>query len=94
MSTKKQKNTSAARFIDRALELPSGTVSGGSTIILHSDCEVIVDGCRGVISCTDQEIKVNVGHRSLKITGDRLMIKSLTDREIIVAGCINGVEFG
>jgi len=90
MSTKKQK---AARFLDRALELPVGTVSGGATIILHSDREVIVDGCRGVISCSEEEIKLNIGNRAVLTKGKHLMIKSLTDREIMIAGHISGIEF-
>lgn len=93
MSTKKQKAASAARFLDRALELPTGTVGGGATVILHSDREVIVDGCRGVISCSEEEIKLNIGNRALLIKGRGLMIKYLTDREITLAGVIVGVEF-
>lgn len=93
MSTKRQKAMDAARFIDRALELPVGTVSGGATVILHSDREVTVDGCRGVISCSEDYIKLNIGNRAVGITGRNLMIKTLTDREIIIAGCILGLEF-
>lgn len=93
MSTKRQKAANAALFIDRALELPVGTISGGATLILHSDREVIVDGCRGVISCSEDMIKVNIGNRAVCITGRSLMIKSLTDREIIIAGCILSIEF-
>ena len=93
MSTKKQKAASAARFLDRALELPVGTVSGRATVILHSDREVIVDGCRGVISCSEEEIKLNIGNRGLVTKGRGLMIKNLTDREITIAGCIASIEF-
>ena len=93
MSTKKQKAASAARFLDRALELPVGTVSGGATVILHSDREVIVDGCRGVISRSEEEIKLNIGNRGLVTKGRGLMIKNLTDREITIAGCFASIEF-
>ena len=93
MSTKKQKSASAARFLDRALELPAGTVSGGATIIMHSDREVIVDGCRGVLSCSEEEIKLNIGNRGLLTKGRNLMIKNLTDREITIAGRITSIEF-
>ena len=93
MSTKKQKNDTAARFLDRALELPVGTVSGGATVILHANREVVVDGCRGVIACSEEELKLNVGNKALLIKGRGLMIKYLTDREITVAGLIVGVEF-
>ena len=93
MSTKRQKAASAARFIDRALELPVGTVSGGATVTVHSDREVTVDGCRGVISCSEDYIKLNIGNRAVGISGRSLMIKSLTDREIIIVGCILSVEY-
>ncbi len=90
MSTKKGKNL---EFIDRALDLPTGTVGGGATVILHSDREVIVDGCRSVISCSEEEIKLNVGNRGLLIKGRGLIIKVLTDREITLSGSITALEF-
>ncbi len=93
MSTKRQKAATAARFIDRALELPVGTVSGGANITLCSDREVTVDGCRGVISCSEDYIKLSLGGRAVGIAGRTLTIKSLTEREIIIFGCIRSVEF-
>ncbi len=93
MSTKRQKVADTARFIDRALELPVGTVSGGATVIMNSDREVTVDGCRGVITCSEDYIKLNIGSRAVGISGRNLMIKSLTDREIMIVGCILSVEF-
>lgn len=80
-------------LIDRALELPIGTTSGDANIILYSDREAMVDGCRGVISCSEDAIKVNIGKRAVCFTGRNLMIKSLTEREIIISGCILNVEF-
>lgn len=93
MSTKRQKAASAARFIDRALELPVGTVSGGGVITVNSDREVTVDGCRGVISCSEDYIKLSLGSRAVGISGRTLTIKSLTEREVIIVGCIRSVEF-
>ncbi len=90
MSTKKRKDLG---FIDRALDLPTGTVGGGATVILHSDREVIVDGCRSVISCSEEDIKLNIGNRSLVIRGKGLVIKVLTDREITLSGHIGAIEF-
>ncbi len=93
MSTKRQKAASAARFIDRALELPVGTVGGDAVVSIHSDREVTVDGCRGVITCSEDYIKLSLSNRAVGIRGRSLMIKSLSEREIIIVGCILSVEF-
>ncbi len=93
MSTKRQKAASAARFIDRALELPVGTVSGGANISLNSDREVTVDGCYGIIACSEDYIKLSLGGKSVGISGNILTIKSLTEREVIIVGRIKSVEF-
>ncbi len=90
MSTKRHR---AASFIDRALEIPPGTFSGGATITLNSDSEVTVDGCRGVISCSEDYIKLSLGNKSLGVSGRLLTIKSLTEREVVIIGIISSVEF-
>ncbi len=83
----------AARFMDRALELPVGTISGGASLTLNSDRELTVDGCRGVISCSEDYIKLSIGSRAVGVSGRVLTIKSLTEREVIIVGCIKSVEF-
>lgn len=94
MSTKKEKAAEAAQFIDRALELPAGTIGGGAIITLHTNREVSVDGCRGVIVCSAETIKLNIGGGTVSFLGKNLMIKSLTDKEAVLAGQIQRVEFG
>ena len=45
MAKNKAKLQNAARQLDRALELPAGTLSGGAHIELNSNREAVIDGC-------------------------------------------------
>ena len=93
MSDKKQKVSRAARKLDRVLELPAGALSGGAHIEINSNREVVIDGCRGIIDYSEESVRINVGNGSVTFSGKNLMIKTLTDKEAVIAGCISAVEF-
>ncbi len=93
MSAKRRKISGAARKLDRVLELPAGTLSGGAHIELNSNREAVIDGCRGIIDYSETSVRINVGNGSVTFSGRELMIKTLTDKEAVIAGCISTVEF-
>ena len=83
----------AGRRLDRALELPAGTLGGGARIELLADREATIDGCRGILSYSDEAVRLNVGNGSVTFFGRDLTLKALTDREAILGGHIHRVEF-
>ncbi len=93
MSDKRRKISSAARKLDRALELPAGTLSGGAHIELNSNREAVIDGCKGIIDYSDTAVKLNIGAGTVTFNGRSLMIKTLTDKEAVLAGWFNSIEF-
>lgn len=93
MVKKREKLQNAAQQLDRALELPAGTIGGGAHIELHANREAVIDGCRGIIDYSEDAVRMNVGSGSVTFFGRNLMLKNLTDREAILAGHIQRIEF-
>lgn len=93
MAKKARSLRTAGQKLDRALELPAGTLGGGARIELLSNREATVDGCRGILDYSDEAVRLNVGNGSVTFFGRDLMIKTLSDREAVLAGHIQRVEF-
>ena len=83
----------AARQLDRALELPAGTLSGGAHIELNSNREAVIDGCKGIIDYGEEAVRLNIGNGSVTFLGRSLMLKNLTDKQAILVGHIQRIEF-
>lgn len=93
MAKKDRSFRDAGRRLDRVLELPAGTLGGGARIELHANREATIDGCRGVLDYSDETVRFNVSDGSVAFYGRDLMLKTLTDREAVLAGYIQRIEF-
>ncbi len=93
MAKNRPKLQNAARRLDRALELPAGTLSGGAHIELNSNREAVVDGCKGIIDYGEESVRLNIGNGSVTFSGRGLMLKNLTDKEAILVGHIQRIDF-
>ena len=93
MAKNKAKLQNAARQLDRALELPAGTLSGGAHIELNSNREAVIDGCKGIIGYGEEAVRLNIGNGSVTFLGRSLMLKNLTDKQAILVGHIQRIEF-
>lgn len=93
MAKNKAKLQNAVRQLDRALELPAGTLSGGAHIELNSNREAVIDGCKGIIDYGEEAVRLNIGNGSVTFLGRSLMLKNLTDKQAILVGHIQRIEF-
>ncbi len=57
-------------------------------------CCALVDGCRSVMEYGDSAVKLNLGKRTVTISGSNLIIKSLSAEQAVIEGLILNVEFG
>ena len=62
-------------------------------IEFNDDREVIAEGCLGVMACGEDQIRLNMGSRSLLLTGSDLVIASMYGRTVCVHGRIVSAEF-
>lgn len=62
-------------------------------IEFNSNCEVIIDGNKGILQYNGNVVKLNCGNLVLKFSGDNLSIRSQSSEQIIVSGQIVSFEF-
>ena len=79
--------------MERALELPVGSLTGGARIELAGNRRAVVDSCHGIIEYCSDSIRLNTGSGILRFTGRNLSLCCLTQDSAVVEGCILSIEF-
>lgn len=74
-------------------DLPADTAAGLSHLELLGDRQLLLDGHEGLLAYGTELIDVSVGGAVLRITGGELTLKGMTERELRIAGRIDGIEF-
>ncbi len=62
-------------------------------ITIYDNNKIFIDGCYGIIEITDDNLKVSIGKKSVKINGSNFNIKDYTDKSITVCGDIESLFF-
>lgn len=79
--------------MERALELPGGTLTDVPHIELTGSREAIIEGCHGIVSYDDDAVRLNTGCGILRITGHCLTLRAMNDDSAMVCGRILSLEF-
>ena len=66
---------------------------GESKIIINSNKEIIIEGCKNILEYEDDRIKLNLGNKTLLIIGESLSITSITINGVVIIGNISSLEF-
>lgn len=77
----------------RALDLPADALVGLPNLWLSGDREVRVENHRGILAYETEEIHIGGGALIIRIRGEGLQLRVMTDMELLVTGQIFGVEF-
>ncbi|MDR1892281.1 MAG: YabP/YqfC family sporulation protein [Oscillospiraceae bacterium] len=77
-----------------AMEMPMEAFSRNAKIELLSNREATVDGCRGVLEYSGEQIRLNIGHITVQFSGRNLELRSLNEHEAIITGFIVTIDFG
>lgn len=75
------------------LDMPKDVVMDVPKIIMTGDMEVFCGGYKSLFGYSESEIKCSAGDKIILIKGQKLMIKTIENEEIIVTGRISAVEF-
>ena len=89
----KRQTVSPRERLGQALELPAGLLDGGAQVIVTGGREVLVDGCRGVLACESDCVRLHTGTGQVCISGQGLLMRSLTERQALIEGTVATVTF-
>lgn len=93
MKKKSGDRNNAINKISKALEIPAIISQHSAHIELMDNTEAIIDGVSGVILYDESEIRLSVGRREIKFSGQNLELRTFNNREAVVVGEILSVEF-
>lgn len=83
---------SAGEKVAGFLELPKDVGLGLAHIEMIGNREILIDGACGIIGYGDEEVSVNTQKMVVKIKGKGLILKSMTNDELLIEGKILSVE--
>lgn len=65
----------------------------GPQIEFRNNRQALVDGCKNILEYEPETIKLDVGCYNIRINGTGLELKNMSDKCIIIEGCISGLDF-
>lgn len=80
----------AERFAD-ATEMPRDVISRNPKITAYSDNRIIVENYKGILEYTSEKLRVKTASGILSINGRSLLIKAVTDCDILIEGIFSGM---
>ncbi len=64
-----------------------------SHIEINNGCEVLIEGCRGIIEYSDTKIRVSAGQQAVSVMGTELAVRNMFTHVIVIVGRISGIEY-
>ena len=55
--------------------------------------EIVIDGCKGVVEYTENNIRLSLGESVMSLSGDSLLIQSFDNDVVIISGQISDIDF-
>ncbi len=74
-------------------KLLSEMITSEPRIEMTGNREIIIDGCKGVIEYTENNIRISLGESVMSISGDNLIIQSFDNDVVIITGQISDIDF-
>lgn len=79
--------------IEKALSLPYGTIDRGVRIVLFSNKEALIEGCKGISEYDENCIVLKLKNNSIKFVGTQLNVSSYEKNNMVIKGNFLSVEF-
>lgn len=74
-------------------DLPGDLVAGLGHLEILGDRQLFLEGHDGILSYATEQIDISAGALVVRIRGEDLTLRSMTDSEVCIRGTIHGVEF-
>ena len=74
-------------------EIPKDVALGITTVTITGDTEISVENLKGILEYNDSIIRVRTKSGKILIKGDKLLVDSYSNDEMMIKGKIDSVEF-
>ena len=76
------------------LELPAEILPGTGSVTVSGGRRALIEGHRGVLAYSEEELVVSFGRQRLTLGGSGLRIEAMNASEMLVVGKIQTAEWG
>ena len=76
-----------------SLELPKDLLYGAALVTITGKSEVVIENYKGMITCSDEKIKVQTREGSIEVKGKNLLIEYYTNDEMKITGLLHGILY-
>ena len=83
-------------FLEDAAEifdLPGEVVAGMPRVTITGCKRVFVENHRGILEYGEEQIDINGGRTVIRLRGEKLVLRSMSDSELLITGKITGMDF-
>ena len=88
-----ERNERPQRMLARLAELFDLPVAGRCHVEMLGDRQLFLEGHSGILSYGTEQIDVGAGSLILRVRGQNLTLRSMTDSEVRIFGKIDTVEY-
>lgn len=75
------------------LDMPKEVMLDIPKMTFYGDNQVSIENFKGVLSYTDEEVKIKTSGRTIQVTGSQLEIRTITDDDVMIEGRIGTVQY-
>ena len=79
--------------VEKALELPVGSLSDVARIELSGNRRAVIEGCRGIVEYGEETIRLNTGGGVVRFMGRGLSMSCMTEDSAVIEGIILSLEY-
>ena len=79
--------------VEKALELPVGSLSDMARIELTSNRRAVIEGCRGIVEYGEEVIRLSTDNGIVRFMGRSLHMNSMTEDRAVIEGIILSLEY-
>ena len=77
----------------KIFEVPVLAITHEPFIEMHSNRELLLEGCQGILEYNENNVRLSCGKYSINISGKNLNLNNLSQTNIAVSGFFTGIEF-
>ncbi|MCX7746709.1 MAG: sporulation protein YqfC [Clostridia bacterium] len=90
--SKKEPKVKLKEKVTEILELPKEIVLNIPKLTMIGNQNLLIENYKGIIEYDDNRIRLNTSIGTIRICGERLVIKEITSEDIMVDGAILSLE--
>ncbi len=88
-----KKYKATAKRLAEEIQFPEDAFCDTFSIEMHSNTEIVIEGCKGIVEYDTSIIALNLGKHIARFHGDSLEISNFSEQQAVIKGDIVSMDF-